>query len=918
MFTFQFISLLATVDEHVVFSDWTDQIKEKRHEVQSFPQVSVSNADLGENGSCVSDLIDSQGSGPPLRSIVLTNFSMPNCKWIELLQFLTICNYLTIVRLTGIVLGELGFHLACSIKCWGDTPHLRELSLDRFIIPEEIWSELFQSLSGCKQLTELHLSRNTVGESGYQLAQVIRSWGKNPSLQQLTLQNCSLAEQVCAEVLQSLVTCRNLKYLDLTNNTLGESGHHLAQVIRSWGSDPHLQELGLHNCSLPEQVCTEVLQSLATCRNLAYLNLTNNTLGESGHHLAQVIRSWGNDPPLQQLGLGNCSLPEHVCADILQSLSNCRKLEVLLLNDNTLSQSGHHLVQVIRSWGNDPPLKLLGLNYCVLPQKVCTEVLQSLTTCRNLTHLTLNNNTLGESGHHLAQVIRSWGNDPPLKLLGLHNCSLPEQVCAEVLQSLVTCRKLKYLDLTNNTLGESGHHLAQVIRSWGSDPHLQELGLHNCSLPEQVCTEVLQSLATCRNLAYLNLTNNTLGESGHHLAQVIRSWGNDPPLQQLGLGNCSLPEHVCADILQSLSNCRKLEVLLLNDNTLSQSGHHLVQVIRSWGNDPPLKLLGLNYCVLPQKVCTEVLQSLTTCRNLTHLTLNNNTLGESGHHLAQVIRSWGNDPPLKLLGLHNCSLPEQVCAEVLQSLATCRNLTYLDLSNNTLGESGHHLAQAIRSRGNNPPLKQLTLDNCSLPEEVCAEILQSLSIFRNLIHLNLGKNTLGKSGRHLVESIRSWGDDPLLEDLFLEMTAIREDVWAELLQLLSTCKGLTYINLCANVLTGCLPFLMRHSGLPSLETLGLNSAGLSKDDVNYLTNLIQRQMISGLRNLHLEGNNLLEMQIELADLAYACEKQMGLTLHLGIKTSAASVPAAKFTKIHSEQKIEKVRAVNQHVQVILN
>ena len=982
----------------------------------------------------MSDLIDNQGLDPPLRIIVLTNYSMSNCKWIELLQFLTTCNYLTTVRLTEIPLGELGFHLAQSIKSWGGNPQLQVLCLSSCSMPQELWPEVFQSLSGCKHLRELHLNNNTVGRSGHHLAQMIRSWGYYPPLLKLDLMNCSIYEQVCADVLQSLATCRNLMYLDLTGNTLGESGYHMAQTIRSWGNNPPLQQLGLKNCSIPEQVCADVLQSLATCRDLTNLDLTGNTLGESGYHLAQMIRSYGNDSLLQQLGLRNCSLPEQVCADVLQPLATCGNLIYLDLTGNTLGESGYHLAQMIRSWGNNPPLKLLGLRNCSLPGQMCADVLHSLATCRNLTYLDLTGNTLGEtgyylarvirswgndpplqqlglrncslpaqlcaeilqsvarcrnlkhlsisdntlgeyghhleqvkgswgyypallkldlkncslpeqvcaeilqciafcrnltyldvtgntlgkSGYHLAQMIRSWGNDPPLQQLGLRNCSLHEQVCADVLQSLATCRNLTYLDLTGNTLGEPGYHLAQVITSWGIDPALQQLDLMNCSLPEQVCAEILQSLATCRNLTYLDLTGNTLGETGYHLARVIRSWGNTPPLQQLGLRNCSLPEQVCADVLQSLATCRYLTYFDLTGNTLGESGYHMAQMIRSWGNNPPMQQLGLKNCSMPEQVCADVLQHLVTCRGLTYLDLTGNTLGESGYHLAQMITSQENDSPLKLLGLRNCSMPEQVSADVLQSLATCRHLTYLDLTGNTLGESGYHLAQMIRSWGNDPPLKLLGLRNCSMPEQMCADVLQSIATCRNLTHLILGNNTLAESGRHLAESIRSWGDDPPLKIINLEITAIKRDVWEELLQVLSTCKRLTSINLSGNVLTGCLQFLMRHSELPSLQTLGLNSTGLSKDDVNYLSNLIQKKMISGLSNLHLEGNNLWEMQAELAELINARDMQMGLTLHLGTRTSGATMPGAKFTEIHSEQKIEKVKTVNQHAQVILN
>ena len=47
--------------------------------------------------------------------------------------------------------------------------------------------------------------------------------------------------------------------------------------------------------------------------------------------------------------------------------------------------------------------------------------------------------------------------------------------------------------------------------------------------------ELVQSLSSCRHLTVLYLEQNKLGEAGHQLAQSIRSWGDEPPLQELYL-----------------------------------------------------------------------------------------------------------------------------------------------------------------------------------------------------------------------------------------------------------------------------------------------------------------------------------------------------------------------------------------------
>ena len=148
----------------------------------------------------------------------------------------------------------------------------------------------------------------------------------------------SVLTTVCLQLLQlnlyNLCQHVDLIALDLEKNKLGEAGHQLAQSIRSWGDEPPLQKLYLHNCSLPATASLELVQSLSTCRHLTELNLGENDLNEAGHQLAQSIRSWGDDPPLQKLYLSKCSLPATASLELVQSLSTCRHLTALDLGQH--------------------------------------------------------------------------------------------------------------------------------------------------------------------------------------------------------------------------------------------------------------------------------------------------------------------------------------------------------------------------------------------------------------------------------------------------------------------------------------------------------------------------------------------------------------------------------------------------------
>ena len=407
-------------------------------------------------------------------------------------------------------LGEDGCFLSDFIQHQGDSPPLKEINLDEYSMPEIKWIELLRFTSTCKYLKHLNLWSSNVGEAGYYLAQSITSWGDNPPLQKLNLGFCSIPEQVMPELLQSLFSCKQLIDLRLSGNAIGKAGRCLAQSITSWGDNPPLKYFHLRYCSVPKQVMAELFQSLSSCKQLIDLNLSGNIIGKAGRYLAQSITSWGHNPQLELLELGECSIPEQVWVKLLQSLSSCKQLTNMYLSGNIIGEAGRYLAQSITSWGDNPPLEELDLSYCSIPEQVCPELLQSLSSCKQLNELWLSGNTIGEAGRYLAQSITSWGDNPPLQKLNLGFCSIPEQVMPELLQSLFSCKQLTVLDLSNNTIGEAGRYLAQSITSWGDNPKLGTLDMSQCSVPEQVWDELMQSLSSCRDLLYLNLSGNTL------------------------------------------------------------------------------------------------------------------------------------------------------------------------------------------------------------------------------------------------------------------------------------------------------------------------------------------------------------------------------------------------------------------------
>ena len=98
------------------------------------------------------------------------------------------------------------------------------------------------------------------------------------TVQNISFADCNLPRYLCGPLLKVLSSHRNLSHLDLSGNTLGIHGAHLVNAIKTWGPEPSLQELDLSHCSLPVEVCRPLLSVLGRCRSLTELWLPGNTV----------------------------------------------------------------------------------------------------------------------------------------------------------------------------------------------------------------------------------------------------------------------------------------------------------------------------------------------------------------------------------------------------------------------------------------------------------------------------------------------------------------------------------------------------------------------------------------------------------------------------------------------------------------
>ena len=300
------------------------------------------------------------------------------------------------------------------------------------------------------------------------------------------------------------------------------AGQFLAQSTRSKEESSALQKLKMTSCSCSQDFWEELFLHLSICKKLTHLIVSRNSLGKAGWKLAESIREWGPDPPLQVLQLDHSLIPEHCWVRLFKSLYRCKHITHLDLSYNKLGFAAKYLGKAILQRGDQSPLQKLDLSYCSMSVYICDQLFRSMTHCKRLSYLDLSGNMVGEAGRRLARAIRSWGDDPPLQRFISEHCFIPTAVWSDLLRSLSACRKLKFLDLSHNNLTVSLSSFLlgsyQILASL--EEFLLDSALYKYDLRHLVQCVKLKKLPSLQNL-YLH--DNGLFRMEHILGELIQS-----------------------------------------------------------------------------------------------------------------------------------------------------------------------------------------------------------------------------------------------------------------------------------------------------------------------------------------------------------------------------------------------------------
>ena len=142
------------------------------------------------------------------------------------------------------------------------------------VLPTAISKHLGREISTCYNLSQLQIPNQP-----FIAAEITAFLGTNRNLRILDMKDCYLSENKVYKICEQLKQLSKLKYCDLSGNDLLDAISVLAESIKSWGMNATLEYLYLQHCNITPRGCSRLLEALGVCTNLRELVLSGNAIG---------------------------------------------------------------------------------------------------------------------------------------------------------------------------------------------------------------------------------------------------------------------------------------------------------------------------------------------------------------------------------------------------------------------------------------------------------------------------------------------------------------------------------------------------------------------------------------------------------------------------------------------------------------
>ncbi|KAM9294432.1 NACHT, LRR and PYD domains-containing protein 3-like [Gastrophryne carolinensis] len=406
----------------------------------------------------------------------------------------------------------------------------------------------------------------------------------------LLLNACKIPSEGFGKLVPAL---RSVKNLSLKYNDLTESCVLLASGIKE---NQTLRKLNLSNSSLQGPHFCGLMTALVTSRIEELLLMEAGLTESSCTHLASGI---SNNHTLRTLDLSGNSLEGPHFSVLTAALKTSRIEKLLLKNSHLTDSSCSHLASGIKDNKN---LKMLDLSLNKLEGPHFGELMEALPTSRVEELVTRFNNVL----HNIDEILRDG--------------DLTNTSCIQMASGIKNNQSLRKLDLTINNL--EGPHLSDLMAVLPTSS-IKELLLERNNLSNSSCIHLVPGIQSNEYLKVLNLYGNEL--AGEHFKDLMAALTTSK-IEELILQYNRLTDISCIDLAFGIKDNQTLRKLDLSWNNLV--GPHFSDMMKAFTTST-IKELILRKIGLTAAYAQH-LETLSNCKNLQILDVRRNRISDVG------------------------------------------------------------------------------------------------------------------------------------------------------------------------------------------------------------------------------------------------------------------------------------------------
>ncbi|XP_059660504.1 RAN GTPase-activating protein 1 [Cornus florida] len=353
------------------------------------------------------------------------------------------------------------------------------------------------------------------------------------------------------------------------------------------------------------------------------------------------------------------------------------------------------------------------------------ELLKPLSTPGNkYTKICFSNRSFGLDAAHVAEPILSSIKDQ-LREVDLSDfiAGRPETEALEVMNIISSALEgceLRYLNLSNNALGEKGVRAFEGLLK--SQSNLEELYLMNDGISEEAARALCELIPSSKKLKILQFHNNMTGDEGAiAISEIVKQ---SPVLEDFRCSSTRVDSEGGVALAEALGTCTNLKKLDLRDNMFGvEAGVALTKALSEFANLTEIYLSYLNLEDEGSKALTEALLKSAPSLEVLEMAGNDITV-EAAPALASCIAA---KQTLTKLNLSENELKDEGTIVIAKALEEGHDqLIEVDLSTNSIRRAGARiLAQAVVCK---PGFKLLNINSNFISDEGVDELKD---IFKN-------------------------------------------------------------------------------------------------------------------------------------------------------------------------------------------